>query len=408
MLPFVLMLFVFILGASIGSFLNVVVWRMPRNLSLVRPPSHCPRCEHLLAWYDNIPILGWLLLRGQCRYCRQPISPRYPLVEAATGLLFLLYYLAIYQWQWGPGYVRDVFFLIDYPIYFLIVGLLSMLLAASLIDAELFVIPLGLCWLMTLMGVAYHTFLNTPSMAGALEISPLAAALAAGGTAGWAISLLLWWRGVLPMSFPQGEPLLEVDQEEYARQAAEAKAAGQTIEPLPPDYSRADIRNEMRKEMAFLLPPLAMGLAAGLLAWRWPVAGNWATAAAQSHWMSGLLASLLGAMSGAFIVWLTRILGTLGFGRVAMGLGDVHLLLGVGAVIGAGPVVVAFFLAPFFGIVLALYLMISGKKRELPYGPYLAMSTAFVVLFYPPIRDYLRPGLEGLSIVLRSLMGWSN
>lgn len=77
-----------VLGLIIGSFLNVVVWRVPRGESLVRPPSHCPRCDAPIAPRDNIPVLSWLLLRGKCRHCGEPISPRYPLVELLTGAVF--------------------------------------------------------------------------------------------------------------------------------------------------------------------------------------------------------------------------------------------------------------------------------------------------------------------------------
>jgi leader peptidase (prepilin peptidase) / N-methyltransferase len=76
-----------IFGAVIGSFLNVVAYRLPRGESLVTPGSHCPSCGVAIKPYDNIPVLGWLLLRGRCRSCRAAISPRYPLVEAATALL---------------------------------------------------------------------------------------------------------------------------------------------------------------------------------------------------------------------------------------------------------------------------------------------------------------------------------
>jgi leader peptidase (prepilin peptidase)/N-methyltransferase len=75
-------------GLVIGSFLNVVAWRLPRGESLAHPPSHCPRCGAPVKPYDNVPVLSWLLLRGRCRACGEPISPRYPLVELATGLLY--------------------------------------------------------------------------------------------------------------------------------------------------------------------------------------------------------------------------------------------------------------------------------------------------------------------------------
>ena len=76
-------------GACIGSFLNVVAWRLPREESLIWPGSHCPRCGADLAWFENIPVLGWLILRGRCRHCHQPIAARYPLVESLCAGLWV-------------------------------------------------------------------------------------------------------------------------------------------------------------------------------------------------------------------------------------------------------------------------------------------------------------------------------
>jgi prepilin signal peptidase PulO-like enzyme (type II secretory pathway) len=86
----VLSLWLGAVGACVGSFLNVVVYRMPRGMSLVWPGSRCPQCEHPIRWYDNLPILSWLLLRGRCRDCRAPISPRYPLIEGLVATLFVV------------------------------------------------------------------------------------------------------------------------------------------------------------------------------------------------------------------------------------------------------------------------------------------------------------------------------
>jgi prepilin signal peptidase PulO-like enzyme (type II secretory pathway) len=77
-----------VIGAVIGSFLNVVVYRLPLGMSLVEPPSHCPKCKHLIRWFDNVPVFGWIMRRGRCRDCGNPISMRYPIVEAITALIF--------------------------------------------------------------------------------------------------------------------------------------------------------------------------------------------------------------------------------------------------------------------------------------------------------------------------------
>ncbi len=116
-LPYIL---IFILGLSVGSFLNVVIYRLPRGESVVRPPSHCPACGRRLALSDLLPLLSYLALAGRCRYCRQNISPRYPLVELGAGLLFV-----------AVG--RRFGFTLDTPgLWFMF----SLLLTISLIDLE--------------------------------------------------------------------------------------------------------------------------------------------------------------------------------------------------------------------------------------------------------------------------------
>jgi leader peptidase (prepilin peptidase) / N-methyltransferase len=92
-LHFIFGLASFILGGLIGSFLNVCVHRIPLGLSVVKPRSRCPKCENELAWYDNVPVLSWLILGAKCRNCKLPISWQYPLVEAITAVLFYMVYL---------------------------------------------------------------------------------------------------------------------------------------------------------------------------------------------------------------------------------------------------------------------------------------------------------------------------
>jgi leader peptidase (prepilin peptidase) / N-methyltransferase len=98
-MPFaVWLIYAGLLGACIGSFLNVVIYRLPLGQSLVRPSSRCPKCGNGLKWHDNIPIFGWLLLRGRCRQCQNTISIQYPVVELITALLFVLV-----VWVTPPG-----------------------------------------------------------------------------------------------------------------------------------------------------------------------------------------------------------------------------------------------------------------------------------------------------------------
>ena len=95
--------FAFAFGACVASFLNVCIWRLPRNESVVSPPSHCPDCNAPIRWYQNIPILSYIALGGKCASCRKPISMRYTIVELLGGILFLLAYL-----QWAmPAMLGD-------------------------------------------------------------------------------------------------------------------------------------------------------------------------------------------------------------------------------------------------------------------------------------------------------------
>jgi leader peptidase (prepilin peptidase)/N-methyltransferase len=121
-------LLVALLGACVGSFLNVIAWRLPRQESLVLPPSHCPRCGTRLAWFENLPVLGWLLIRGRCRHCNRPVSLRYPLVELLCAGLWVAALLAR-PTAMGSG---------ASPLLLLLAGwlLISWLLPLALIDID--------------------------------------------------------------------------------------------------------------------------------------------------------------------------------------------------------------------------------------------------------------------------------
>jgi leader peptidase (prepilin peptidase)/N-methyltransferase len=135
---------VFAWGASIGSFLNVVVYRLPAGISLIYPPSRCPHCLHKLGKTENVPVFGWLWLRGCCRWCKTPISSRYPLVEAATGIIFLLVF-----WQFGYS--------INTLGYWTFA---SWLLALSLIDFDTMTLPNSLTKSGLVIGLIFQAILG--------------------------------------------------------------------------------------------------------------------------------------------------------------------------------------------------------------------------------------------------------
>ncbi|MBO5958995.1 MAG: prepilin peptidase [Lentisphaeria bacterium] len=119
----------FWVGLCIGSFLNVCIWRVPNGMSLISPPSHCPKCDHPIRAWENIPILSWLFLRGKCSSCKQPISIRYPLVEGLTGLVFLGVFLA----KSGNGA----------PALFMYSVTAAVLIAAAFTDCDYRIVPDG-------------------------------------------------------------------------------------------------------------------------------------------------------------------------------------------------------------------------------------------------------------------------
>lgn len=126
-----------LLGLAVGSFLNVVIWRVPRHESVVSPPSHCPGCDVEIAPYDNIPVLSWVILRGRCRRCGVHISARYPLVEAGTGALWALLALRFDDTWALPAYLV----------------LAAGLVALSLIDLDTFLLPNRIVYPLTIVVV---------------------------------------------------------------------------------------------------------------------------------------------------------------------------------------------------------------------------------------------------------------
>jgi leader peptidase (prepilin peptidase)/N-methyltransferase len=160
----------FVFGCIVGSFLNVCIHRLPREESIVSPPSHCPNCNWKIPWYFNIPIISWIVLRGKCYNCGVKISPRYLIVEALTGLLFLASWI-----KYGSSY----------PLLALIYSLfIAGLIAASFIDFEHYIIPdeitLGGIGLGILLSIFYPPLHGVDSAAKSFLNSLIGVATGAG------------------------------------------------------------------------------------------------------------------------------------------------------------------------------------------------------------------------------------
>ncbi len=381
------LVFAFAFGSCIGSFLNVVIYRLPRDKSLAFPPSMCPGCEKPIRFYDNIPILSWLLLRGRCRNCKMLITPRYMIIELMTGLLFVAVFLLYFMYgenRFGLGDKLGIeaFQAGGWVFYLVHIALLCCLLAASAIDLELWVIPLSLCWFCTIVGLVGTAIgrsivgIDPPDslIIGFYEQLPMVDAstvtsLSAGGGVGLIVSMVLLMTGVIKRSYED-----------------------QNIEGVPDQVEDKNFphRLEVMKEVVFLVPIIAFSLG-----WYWVSKSVPAIAQIWQSWTEiplvyGLLSSLMGYFVGCAVVWATRILGTLGFGKEAMGLGDVHLMGAAGAVIGPIFVVIAFFIAPFFGLAWAFYQMFFKKTRQIPYGPFLSMAVFAVMIFHDFFRLYIK------------------
>ena len=372
--------FVVALGAIVGSFLNVVVYRLPHGMSVIAPPSRCPTCGARLRWWENLPILGWFVVRGRCRHCGVKISPQYMIVELLMALLFGGLYVAYYMvdtshhtWWGAVGgpwwYDQEVWR--TAPMFISYLVLLSGLAAMTLIDARTFTIPIQIPVLIVVVAfiaAPLQGFLVTvlPPVHGAIGTWPYPVtdwqwfAVVVGGMIGIACSMVLLRLGIFQYSFS--------DYDDYVTE-------GEVLAEYP------HARREMFWELAFLVPCVA-GLVGG-----WFV-GRSLSPIPPPVAIQSLGGAIAGYLVGGGLVWAVRILGTLGFGKEAMGAGDIHLVAAVGAALGCWAPLWVFFVAPFSGLLWVavskgVLSMFARARRELPYGPHLAVATVIVIACEP-------------------------
>ena len=195
---------IFFFGLAFGSFLNVCIYRLPRGLSVVAPRSACPKCRQPIAFYDNIPVLSWLILGGRCRHCKTGISPRYLLIELLTGLLFVACY-----WYFGTP-----LWTLKYCVFsFLLLGLIFTDAETKLLPDKLtlpglalgiifsLVVPVNDLAAQFLTGAVNLPFSYDISMRLISLLDSLAGAAVGAGFIYGAASLYLRWRGAEGMGF---------------------------------------------------------------------------------------------------------------------------------------------------------------------------------------------------------------
>lgn len=371
--PAFMVVFMFLYGAVLGSFLTVCVHRFPPHetvfgawRSLTHPvSSYCDRCGKTLPAKDNIPIFGWLRLRGRCRFCKRSIPGKYPLIEFANGLLFVLVYvMEVPQGRFAPftdsclttslspANPENIFgftgaAMINLRVVFHLV-LIEALLVASLIDWELMIIP---------------DSVTLPPMTLAMIIATLFGKF-------WLVPV--WIQ----------DPSL------------------------------------LRSAIAFFTGRWKpIGLATAVPAW----------IAEHPNW-HGLAASVAGLLVGGGVIWGIRLIGHAALRREAMGFGDVVLMAMVGAFLGWQPTVVAIFLAAGLSVPMILCTRLAAWDREIPFGPFLSIGTLVTLLgwkwIWPRVEMYFSLGIllpvvvvffgGGLFVLLllirsiKRLFGWQN
>jgi leader peptidase (prepilin peptidase) / N-methyltransferase len=371
-------------GAFVGSFLNVCVHRMPRNESVVHPPSRCYGCGARVRWYDNIPVLSWLILKGRCRWCGSTFSVRYLVVELAVAATSGLAIWAVQSGRLPPSPWLMAAGMPEWIAQAIAGGSLLLLawflVVATLIDIEHLIIPDELTKSFQLaapiLAVAVASngqfswnasdWLMGRDVFGQFHLNPWGFFAKVGGMSGVAIALLL-------ISLP-------VARYVYSSFCPEAER-----------WRDEDHRGFRWGVLWFVIVTvLHLAILAGLCAW---VASPSKLAA---HIAAPFGQAILGSLTGWGALYSVGLLGTVVFRKNAMGFGDVKFLAPIGAWLGPVGVVVAFFGAAVAGSLIGLPLYLMGGKRTIPFGPYLALGTVLALAFGPLLsRSLLAPLLGG-------------
>lgn len=344
----------FVVGCTVGSFLNVVIHRLPRGESVVSPPSHCPHCNYAIPWYLNIPLATWVWLQGKCRNCGAPISPRYFAVELLTGLTFLGCWLAFGQQSPAVAIVYCVF--------------LAGLIAGAFIDFEHYIIPDELTYGGIGAGVVASLFVpalqRTQSFSRALTLSLVGAGVGAGMVYGiLRLGKMLFGRHKVVLApdtrivFTEAAlvfPDKEIPYEEvFYRKSDAITVEARTAELIDRGYKNVRIR----------LAPDSLRIGEDEFA-------------------------------PEEVPHLEAVASEVHLPREAMGLGDVKFMAAVGAFLGWEATVFSLFSSAVIGAAVAgvPHLLRRGKtSRQIPYGPYIAIAAVIWVFWRERVLAWLIP-----------------
>ncbi len=318
----------FVLGSIIGSFLNVCIIRLPQEKSVVFPSSHCPQCKKPIAWYDNIPLVSWIVLKGQCRHCKKKISFRYWMVELLTGLIFATFYLHFGLSPLLPAYLV----------------MLSCFVVATFVDLSHRIIPdeisIGGMW----AGVILSAFIPMLHLTNDLSLGAFIA------------GLLVIICQLLTLIYPI-----------FCKHLMEEEG--------PYDDKPINIIVLISLIFVYLINSNTLVLPGVLNA--------------HAH---GLAGALVGFIIGGGSIYAMGLIGDIVFRKESMGGGDVKLMAMIGAFLGWKIGLLTFFVAPFLGGVIGIIEKVRTKDSTIAYGPFLVLGALISLFWGKEIIDWVLQG----------------
>ncbi len=456
------LLFFTAFGLSVGSFLNVVIFRLPRGLQLSKPTwSFCPHCETRLAWFDNLPVLSYLRLGGQCRYCSLPISVRYPVVELLTAIIVVVLLDAFFIAQWRQGLSNGIDLneriYLDWPLFLAHVILFTCLLAMSAIDLQHYWIDIRFTHFATIAGFVLFSIWTPQASQNWIRPYDTTAVICLAVFVTFVITLyfmnraypvedeidpqiaesenndesppdesraIIWppllvllfvivsalladgdrtgpvsriWRAAIPLA------LLLIA---ILREAATVRESDtEIIEAI--EEEAPDARRQTLFELSILTPAIIVGVAMFLLL-RTESTGSAITAIL--HWnpagewqpLWGLGTAASGYIIAAAIGWTVRILSNLAFGKEAFATGDIHMMAAAGAVIGWPTVLLGFVVTCVIASLGWVLLLPFKKTRAIPLGPWLLLGFLTATILYQPLIE--TPVIQNLLFIVDHLV----